>query len=83
MRRKHGGRHARVRGRPKVDADSNLLAAAVNIARLGVSGGLQSSRSLVLSCSHTITPAPRLRLQLESGPNATPYGRLLGGRSCV
>ena len=36
MRRKHGGRHARVRGRTKVDADFNLLAAAANIARLGV-----------------------------------------------
>ena len=36
MRRKHGGRHARVRGRAKVDADFNLLAAAANIARLGV-----------------------------------------------
>ena len=36
VRRKHGGRHARVRGRAKVDADFNLLAAAANIARLGV-----------------------------------------------
>ena len=38
MRRRHGGRRARVRGRPKVDADFNLLAAAANIARLGVLG---------------------------------------------
>ncbi len=38
VRRKHGGRHARVRGRPKVDADFNLLAAAANIARLGMLG---------------------------------------------
>ena len=38
VRRKHGGRHARVRGRTKVDADFNLLAAAANIARLGVLG---------------------------------------------
>ena len=37
-RRKHGGRHARMRGRAKVDADFNLLAAAANIARLGVLG---------------------------------------------
>ena len=36
MRRKHGGRRARVRGRAKVNADFSLLAAAVNIARLGV-----------------------------------------------
>lgn len=38
MRRKHGGRRARVRGQDKVDADFNLLAAAVNIARLTVLG---------------------------------------------
>jgi hypothetical protein len=38
MRRRHGGRRARVRGRPKVSADLNLLVAAVNLARLGVLG---------------------------------------------
>jgi DDE family transposase/transposase-like protein DUF772 len=38
MRRKHGGRRARVRGRRKVDADFNVLAAAVNLARLAVLG---------------------------------------------
>ena len=38
MRRRHGGRCARVRGRPKVDADFNLLAAAVNLARLAALG---------------------------------------------
>lgn len=38
MRRKHGGRTARVRGRAKVGADFKLLAAAVNIARFGVLG---------------------------------------------
>ena len=37
-RRWHGGRRARVRGRPKVDADHNLLATAVNLARLAVLG---------------------------------------------
>lgn len=36
MRRHHGGRRARVRGRAKVAADFALLAAAVNLARLGV-----------------------------------------------
>lgn len=36
MRRKHGGRRARVRGTAKVDADFNLLAAAANLARLAV-----------------------------------------------
>jgi DDE family transposase/transposase-like protein DUF772 len=38
MRRRHGGRRARVRGRGKVGADFSLLAAAVNLARLGVLG---------------------------------------------
>ncbi|MBA3878004.1 MAG: DDE transposase [Anaerolinea sp.] len=38
MRRRHGGRRARVRGRPKVGADFALLAAAVNLARLAVLG---------------------------------------------
>ena len=37
-RRRHGGRVARVRGRLKVDADHNLLAAAVNLARLATLG---------------------------------------------
>lgn len=34
MFRKHGGRRARMRGRIKIDADFNLLAAAHNLARL-------------------------------------------------
>ena len=38
MRRRHGGRRARVRGRRNVDADFNLLAAAHNLARLAVLG---------------------------------------------
>jgi hypothetical protein len=38
MRRRHGGRRARVRGRPKVDADFNILAAAANLARLAALG---------------------------------------------
>ena len=36
MRRQHGGRRARVRGRVKVAADFALLAASVNLARLAV-----------------------------------------------
>ena len=36
VRRRHGGRRVRVRGLAKVAADFNLLAAAVNLARLGV-----------------------------------------------
>jgi Transposase DDE domain/Transposase domain (DUF772) len=38
MRRRHGGRRARVRGHTKVDADLSLLAAAVNLARLAMLG---------------------------------------------
>jgi hypothetical protein len=38
VRRRHGGRRARVRGSPKVAADLSLLAAAVNLARLAVLG---------------------------------------------
>lgn len=36
MRRRHGGRRARVRGLDKTTADLSLLAAAVNLARLAV-----------------------------------------------
>jgi hypothetical protein len=43
MRRRHGGRRARVRGRTKVAADFSLLAAAANIARLGVLGIMSTS----------------------------------------
>ncbi len=42
VRRRHGGRRARVRGRPKVGADFALLAAAVNLARLAVLGLVRS-----------------------------------------
>src|SRR5512144_1379669 len=38
MRRRHGARRARVRGKPKVSADFALLAAAVNLTRLAVLG---------------------------------------------
>ncbi|MGN9847491.1 IS1182 family transposase [Nonomuraea sp. H19] len=38
IRRRHGGRRARVRGAIKIDADFSLLAAAVNLARLAVLG---------------------------------------------
>ena len=38
MRRRHGGRRARVRGTRKVDADFNLLAAAHNVARMAALG---------------------------------------------
>jgi hypothetical protein len=38
MRRRHGGRRARVRGQTKIAADFTLLAAATNIARFGILG---------------------------------------------
>jgi hypothetical protein len=38
MRRKHGGRRARVRGQAKVNADFALLGAAINLARLAALG---------------------------------------------
>ncbi|UQX09553.1 transposase [Candidatus Mycobacterium methanotrophicum] len=38
MRRRHGGRRARMRGTTKAAADFSLLAAAINLARLGVLG---------------------------------------------
>jgi hypothetical protein len=38
MRRRHGGRRARMRGRARIAADFNLLAAAVNLARLAALG---------------------------------------------
>ena len=48
VRRRHGGRRARVRGRPRVAADFSLLAAAVNLARLAVLGLVRSGPSWVI-----------------------------------
>jgi hypothetical protein len=45
VRRRHGGRRARVRGRLKVGADFSLLAAAVNLARLARLGVTGSGRT--------------------------------------
>ena len=44
MRRKHGGRRARVRGTERVDADFRFLAGAVNIARMAVVGVRRTTR---------------------------------------
>jgi hypothetical protein len=49
MRRRHGGRRARVRGTMRVDADFKLLAAAVNLARLGTLGMRSSSLGWTLT----------------------------------
>lgn len=43
MRRRHGGRRARVRGTTKITADFNLLVGAVNLARLATLGLLWSN----------------------------------------
>lgn len=62
LRRRHGGRRARVRGKSRVDQDWRLLAAAVNLARLAalgldftdgspVTGGRES---IVLQRLHTL-----------------------------
>jgi hypothetical protein len=49
MRRRHGGRRARVRGTMRVDADFKLVAAAVNLARLGTLGVRSSSLGWTLA----------------------------------
>ena len=50
-RRKHGGRCARVRGKIKVTADFQLLAAAVNLARFAVLGLDRQPSGWVLNTS--------------------------------
>ena len=45
MRRKHGGRRARVRGRERVRHDFSLLAASINLARLAALGVCVASLS--------------------------------------
>jgi hypothetical protein len=47
MRRKHGGRRARVRGTTKIGADFSLLAAAANLARLATLGVKSTSAGWV------------------------------------
>ena len=49
MRRRHGGRRARVRGHTKVNADFSLLAAAVNLARLATLGVTHNTAGWALS----------------------------------
>jgi hypothetical protein len=49
MRRRHGGRRARVRGTTRVDADFTLLAAATNLARLAVLGVQSTPRGWQLA----------------------------------
>jgi hypothetical protein len=49
MRRRHGGRRARMRGRLRIAADFNLLAAAVNLARLATLGLTHTNRGWTLT----------------------------------
>jgi IS5 family transposase len=51
MRRRHGGRRARVRGQLKVAADFALLAAAVNLARLAAPGLAGNGRGWTVPAS--------------------------------
>jgi hypothetical protein len=49
MRRRHGGRRARMRGRTRIAADFTLLAAAVNLARLATLGLTHTHRGWTVS----------------------------------
>jgi hypothetical protein len=49
MRRRHGGRRARMRGRARIAADFSLLAAAVNLARLTTLGLTYSSTGWIVT----------------------------------
>jgi hypothetical protein len=49
MRRRHGGRRARMRGRLRIAADFNLLAAAANLARLATLGLTHTRRGWTLA----------------------------------
>jgi len=49
MRRRHGGRRARVRGTAKIQADFKLLAAATNLARLAVLGVQRTSSAWAIA----------------------------------
>jgi len=49
MRRRHGGRRARMRGRLRIAADFSLLAAAVNLARLATLGLTHTTRGWTLT----------------------------------
>jgi len=49
MRRRHGGRRARMRGRARIAADFNLLAAAANLTRLATLGLTHTHRGWTLT----------------------------------
>ena len=77
MRRRHGGRRARVRGTDRVAADFRLLAAAVNLARLAVLGLRGTAdgwavTTCLTSTNNATRPLPparsRIPAQRASGP---------------
>jgi hypothetical protein len=53
MRRRHGGRRVCVRGTAKVAGDFSLLAAAVNLGRLGTLGVRHTGRGWARRCHMT------------------------------
>ena len=70
MRRRHGGRRARVRGLVKVAADFALLAAAVNLARLGVLG--VAHRNGAWAARRRLTTGKRRPAGLTGWPRSQP-----------
>ena len=81
MRRRHGGRRARVRGQTKVAADFALLAAAVNLARLGVlavastPGPRMGHRSRVDQSKRTRSPYPAAETLTTTPPSPAKHRR--------
>ena len=67
MRRKHGGRRARMRGRLRIGQDFSLLAAAVNLARLAVIEATMLRRSVIARCR---SANPRTCTTATITPNA-------------
>ena len=70
-------------GNPQPPSMNQLRRSRVTVTPKNVPRAATVSLSLGLSCIRTNTPAPRLRLHPGPALNATSYGRLVGGRSCV
>ena len=70
MRRRDGGRRARVRGPTRVGHDFSLLAAAVNLQRLAVLGGS------FLCGAWSIQPAVAMRLGVAPTPISAKSGAI-------
>jgi hypothetical protein len=73
MRRRHGGRRARMRGRARLGADFNLLTTAVNLARLATLGLTDTAgRGWALNPSRTRRWTLRHRLLVFLRPRDCP-----------